>query len=824
MTSFIRDLRQGMRQLVSRPAFSAAAIVSLALGIGLNTTLFSVVNGVLLRDGPIARPDRLVEIYTGLTNDFPQLTTSYPDYLDIRQGASALQGIAASAHVRGILATGERPALVTGEVISSDYFDALGVRLAAGRAFREDENAIPGAAPVVVLSHGLWQRRFGARSDIIGQPIDLSGLKYTIVGVAPAGFSGTMPGIPVAFWAPLMMVDHFAFAGVQASSDEDPGRTRLERRGTRWLFLKGRLAEGRTIEEARAQTETIFARLRTAYSVTNEKATVSVLPASNIRFHPMLDGYVKAASAALLTAVSLVLLIACANVANMLLARGAARRRELAVRTALGASRGRIVRQLLSEGVVLAAAGGALGVLIAWWAGRAIAGVSTDALPIPVSFDFSLDATVLTFALGASIATSLLFGIAPAWSASKLELVPALKASMEGDSRRRVTLSNVLVVGQLSLSLVLLVAGALLARGFLTARGADLGYDPRPVSLLSFNLQMNGYDLERSVAFRDRALKAIRALPGVTAVSTASRLPLAPDINMDGILVEGRHAPGDDATLVDTAAVGADYFSVVGVPIVAGRAFTEDDIRQNRKVAVVNETLARQYWPEGSAVGRRIYSGTFTATPFEIVGVARDHKVRSVGEDPRPYMHVPEAPRPQMAFIVRTVTPAAAALPMLRQALWALEPNILFTDDTTAEQVAGTTVAPTRIGALVLGAFGVLALLLAAVGLYGVVAHSVSRRTREVGIRIALGAERGQVVKMILGQGGRLALVGIGLGAVAAAGVARVLDSLLYGVSGLDPAAYGAAAGMLLLVALGANLVPAIAAARVDPVRALRNE
>ena len=823
MSSFLRDLCHGARQLIRRPGFSAAAIASLALGIGLNTTLFSIVNGVLLRNTPISQPDRLVEIYTGLTNDFPQLTTSYLDYVDIRKEASALKGIAASAYVRGILSS-EPPALVTGEVVSSDYFDVLGIRLPVGRAFREDENAAPGAVPVVVLGHGLWQRRFGGRHDVIGETIELSGFTYTIVGIGPSSFTGTIPGIPTDFWAPLMMVDRFEFAGIQASADEDPGQTRLERRGTRWLFLKGRLADGRRIEDARAQIETIFARLRTAYRVTNDKVTVSVLPASNIRFHPMLDGYVKAASAALLGAVGLVLLIACANVANMLLARGAARRRELAIRTAIGASRARIVRQLLSEGFVLAAAGGAIGTLVAWWAGRALTGFGTDLLPVPVSFDFSLDGTVLTFALGASIATALLFGIAPAWSASKLELVPALKASMEGESRRRVTLSNVLVVGQLSLSLVLLVAGALLARGLVTARATDLGYDPRPVSLLSFNLQMNGYDVGRATAFGERALRALRALPGVTAVSTASRLPLSPDINMDSILVQGHHAPGDDGTLVDAAAIGADYFSVVGVPLVAGRAFTEDDIRQKRKVAVVNETLARQYWPDGSAVGRQIYTGTFSSAPFEIVGVARNHKVRSVGEDPRPYLHLPETPDEQITFIARTETPAAAALSMFREALWALEPNILFTDDATAEEVAATTVAPTRIGAMVLGAFGALALLLAAVGLYGVVAYSVSRRTREVGIRIALGAERWQVVRMILGQGGRLALAGVTLGALGAAGVARVLDSLLYGVSGLDPAAYGAATGVLLLVALGANLVPAVAAARVDPVRALRNE
>jgi len=379
-------------------------------------------------------------------------------------------------------------------------------------------------------------------------------------------------------------------------------------------------------------------------------------------------------------------------------------------------------------------------------------------------------------------------------------------------------------VGQLALSLVLLVAGALLARGFMTAQRTDLGYDPAPVSSLSFNLQMNGYSLDRATAFRDQALKTLGALPGVTAVSTASRLPLAAERSVDTILVPGHHGPKDEGTPIDTVRVGADYFNALGVPMVAGRPFSDDDIRNDRKVAIVNQTMARQYWKDGSAVGRLIYNGDFASPPLEVIGVARDHKVRSVGEEPRPYVHFPARPSTRIALVVRTTTPAAAALPMLRDALWKLEKDIVFTEDKTAQQVAATTVTPTRVGAMILGAFGALALLLAGIGLYGVVAYSVSRRSREVGIRMALGAERGQVLRLILLHGGRLALVGIVLGAIASAVVARVLASLLYGVSGFDPIAYGAAAGLLLTVALLANLVPAFAAARVDPVQALRSE
>ena len=824
MNTLMRDLRQGVRQLVHRPAFAAAAIASLALGIGLNVSLFSVVNAVLLRETAIARPDRLVEIYSGLSRDYPQLTTSYPDLLDIRTGAPALTGVVGNAYVRGIVSPGGRPSLATGEAVTENYFDVLGIRPALGRGFTPQENVTPGAAPVIVVSHGFWRRNLGGRPDVLGDTLKLSGLEYTIVGIAPPDFTGTLPGIPTEFWVPLMMVEQLVFSGVQAATDVDPGTTRLDKRGTRWLFVKGRLADDRTIDEARAQIEAVYARLRAEHPATNENVTASVVPATSVRFHPMLDGYMRAASAGLLVAVGLVLLIACANVANLLLARAASRQREFAIRAAVGASRGRIVQQLLSEGIVLAAVGGGLGLLIAWWAGRALSGVAIDLLPMPVAFDFSIDRTVLWFAVTASAATAVLFGLAPAWSSSRPELVPALKVSAEGNRRRGIGLKDVLVVSQLALSLVLLVAGALLARGLLTARGTDLGYDPRPLSSLGFNLKMNGYDDQRADALRVRALQTLRSLPGVVAVSHASRLPLAPDINMNSIRVPGHHSDKDDATEVDTVAIGADYFRTVGVPIVSGRAFTEDEVVNDRRVAIVNETLARQFWPDGSAVGRLIYRGTFATPPFQIVGIARDHKVRSVGEAPRPYLHLPAGRSTNIGLVVRTTTTPESALPMLRRALWTLEPDIVFTEDLPAEQVAATTIAPTRIGAIVLGAFGALALLLAGVGLYGVVAYSVSRRTREVGIRMALGAERRTVLRLILAQGGRLALAGEALGAIASVGVGQVLESLLYGVSAFDPIAYGAAAGVLLFAAVMANLVPALAASRVDPVRALRSE
>lgn len=825
MSEFLQDLRVGARQLWRRPGFALAAIGSLALGIGVTTTLFTVVNAVLFKSSPLRDPARLVEVYSAQRGEDMQLTSSYPDLQALRTGVPAFSAIAGHAYVRGVLSTATTPQLVMGEVVTANYFDVLGVPVALGRSFSPDEDTTPGGAPVAVVSHGLWQRRLGARADVIGATVKLSGLTYTIIGVAPERFPGTMPGISSDFWVPVTMVERLQFTGMQWSGDDtDPGTTRLDRRSTRWLFVKGRLTDGQTIEQARAQADAVFAQLARDFPITNEKAVVSLVPVANIRFHPMVDGYVRAASAGLLGAVGLVLLIACANVAALLVARASARRREMAVRAAIGASRGRLMRQLLSEGLVLALVGGTVGVVLAAWTGQLIGAFATDMLPITTTFDFSLDRTVLLFASLVSLMTAVVFGLAPAWSASRPELVPALKDSIDGGatSRRRVTLRDALVVGQLALSLVLLVSGALLARGLVAARATDLGFDPSHVAYLVFSPQMNGYDNDRTTALRARVLDAVRAQPGVVAASLSTRLPLGPDINLNSYAVPGHHDAADDGESIDTTYVGADYFTVMGLPLVDGRAFTEDEATNDRKVIIVNETFARTYWPGRSAVGQVVHNGGLDQPALLIVGVSRDHKVRSAGEAPMPYAHLPIGTGRSIELVVRSAGPAAGLVPALKRAVWALEPDAVFTTEGAATDAVEATLAPSRVGAAIIGTVGVLALLLAAVGLYGVIAYSVSLRTREVGIRMALGAERGQVLRMVLGQGLRLALVGVAIGAALAALVATVLRSLLYGVSAFDAVAYGAAAGLLLLVALAANLAPAVAASRVAPSTAIR--
>lgn len=830
MHDFVGDLRYALRGLVRQPGFTIVAAMSLALGIGLNTTIFSVVNAVLLKDLPIEDPDRLVEIYTGLSEDFPHLTTSFPDFVDVRAETDAFEGVAAHAMVRGIVTNDGRSELVAGEVVTANYFDLLGVRPALGRAFHEDEDETEGTHPVMILSHGLWQRRLGGDVNVVGKTLRLSGVDYTVIGVAPVWFTGTIPGLRPEFWVPTAMVESLSFSGIAASTPSPTGDTRRERRGQRWLFVKGRLAPGVTPEEAQAQVSTIFARLSSEYPETNENVTAAVLSGDSVRFHPMLDNILSTAGAVLLAAVGMVLLIACANVANMLLARAASRSREIAVRLSVGASRSRLVRQLMTEAFLLATLGGVLGVGIAYGALRLLSSTIETSLPVPIEFAYELDTSVMTFAFGVSLVTALVFGLVPAFRASRPSLTPALKGETSvGDEAtpRGFSLSKVLVVGQLAVSLVLLVAGALLTRGLIEAERTEVGFDASRVAAFGFNLQMNNYTLEEAKTLQRELLAQLLTLPGVEYVSTASRMPLAPDINMTAVFVPGVHETEDDAPPIDAVTVGEDYFRVTGIPILRGRAFDDDlDQEGSPSVAIVNETMAELYWPDRSPLGERVYDDGPDGPSTEIVGVSRNHKVRSLGEEPRPYIHFPRSQNPSRRtdIIVRTSGLAESVLPTIRREILAMEPEIVFTEEGTAAEVVELTLVPTRLGARLLGAFGALALLLAAVGLYGVIAYAVARRTHEVGLRMALGATAPAVLKMILRQGMVLAILGVGVGAVLAALLARVLQALLYGVSSLDPVSYGVAAIVLLVVALAANLIPAWRASRISPMAALRYE
>jgi predicted permease len=827
MQAILLDLRYAFRTLVQKPGFTVVAVLSLALGIGLNTTIFSVVNAVLLKRIPVKDPERLVEVYSALSEEMPYLTTSYLDYVDLRNGVDVFEGLAAHAFARGILYRDGKSELITGEVVTANYFDVLGIEAQHGRTFLPEEDETEGTHPVVVVSHGFWQRRLGGDPTAVGNTLRISGLEYDVIGVAPESFSGTIPGLMPEFWAPTAMIQKLRFSGIQADMRSPEGVTRREKRGTRWLFVNGRLAPGRTLEEARAQVSTVFARLAQEYPLTNEKVKSSVLPASGVRFHPMVDSFLNQAGTVLLAAVGMVLLIACANVANMLLARATNRRREIALRLAVGASRADLVRQLMCESFVLASLGALAGLAVAAVAGRVLSALEPP-LPVPVTFAIGVDLNVIAYAVALAVTTAVFFGLAPAFRAARPDLVPSLKGDSTASNApaRGSFLSKALVVGQLAVSLVLLVAGALLTRALLAAQKADLGFDPSGVVSLSFDLGMNNLSVEEAEAFKPLLIERLQGMPGVEAVSLATRMPLAPDINMEGVSIPGHHRPDDDPTAIDATYVDANYFRVVGVPIVEGRGFDESDRAGSPPVTIVNEAMARRYWPDGSAVGQRVYTEGFDGPSFEIVGVSRDHAVRSVGEEARPYLHFVWAQTPSVLTTVmaRVRGDAAAAIPLIEREILAMNPEIVFTEKATAQEVVDLTLLPTRAGAGLLGAFAGLALSLAAVGLYGVIAYSVSRRTREVGLRMALGARSTDVVRMVLAGGMRLAILGLAIGAVASAFLARVLESYLYGVSSIDWLAYLAAAGVLLLVAGAANLVPALRASRVSPMAALRYE
>lgn len=829
MDGLLRDLRYTLRSLGRAPLFVAVALLTLGLGIGVNATIFSFVNAILLRPLPVERPDELVHVYSR-TEEEPFATTSYADYVDLRDGVDAFSDLVGHASAIATLQHDGRSEVLVGEIVTGNAFQALGVDASRGRMLVPEDDAGPGAPRVVVISPGLWQRRFGRDPQALGATVRFNGQPYVVVGIAPESFPGLLPGVVADFWVPAVRVDEVDAAGQIHAVHGDPGETLLERRGYRWMWIKGRLASGATPDQAEAQVATVMGRLASEHPITNGEVAGLVKPLGEVRYHPDVDKVLGPAAAVLLGAVGLVLLVVCANLANMLLSRAHDRRREVAIRLALGVSRGRLTRQLLSESLLLAVGGGLLALLLTRLT-TALLLAWHPPLPFSIGLDDGFDLRVVAFTAGVALISAVAFGLLPARQAARTDLVDDLKSgARSGDgSGRAFSLRDVLVVAQVAVSLVFLVAAGLLGRGLLAAGEIDPGFAPDRVAALGVNLGMHGYEGEEADAFLRTLRERAAALPGVTQAAVATRVPFDINVHYNSIYPDtvdvGADHPGFS---LDVTWVDPEYFETLGVPVLRGRSIAAADRPDAPWVAVVNAAFARRFWGDaGSAIGRRLRAGASDAEPHEVVGVVADYKVRTLGEEPRPLVHFARAQSPATHgyLLARTEAgDAAARIGDLRRLALELDPSLAFSDTTTLAGFMGVSLYPVRMGTTLLGAFGLLALALATLGLYGVIAYAVNRRRREMGIRFALGAKRREVVGLVLGSGMKLVAVGVLVGLGLAAGAAQLLSSLLYGTHPLDPVAFVGAVAVLSAVALAANWLPAARAGRVDPVTVLREE
>ena len=823
MDSLLQDLRYAARGLRRSPGFTVVALLTLALGIGVNSAIFGLVSAILLKPLPVERPAELVDIYgheaTSPTHD----THSYPNYVDYRQQTTTLSGLIGYTNFFAHASIDGSSDIVIGELVSDNYFSMLGVRAAVGRVFGTQENAAPGAAPVAVLSHRLWQTRFAGDPNAVGRTFRMNGVVYSIVGVAPRDFGGMIPAVTAQMWIPMAMVEHVEPVGNQRTSGRSGGATRSEQRGRAWLWLKGRVKAGSDAGAVRAEFDNMQRQLSAAYPETNAQERISVVRTSDVRINPDVDKTLAPAGLVLVGAVGLVLIVACANLANLMLARAEGRQRELAVRLAIGASRARLIRQMLTESVVLAIAGGAVAVPIAASLVGIVARVQAN-LPIDVGLSVGLDWRVMLFTFVAAVATGLVFGFIPALRASRPDLVPALKGGGPATRKGRVELRDAPVVVQMAVSLVIMVAGALLVRSLDVAGRVKLGFDADRMVQLGLAMEMNGYDRERSERFFQVARARLEALPQVEAVALTSRIPMSLNNNGFSVFIDGRQASAADKPFViDGAYVDEHYLGTLKVRLAAGRGIGPADRDEGRRVAVVSRAMAARYWPGENAVGHE-FRLRFGGDAYQVVGVTEDYKVDTPGENPKVYIHLPLGHNETFAnFIVRTRTPATDMVAALVRELRTIDPDLVFLSTGTLRGVADVRLFPVRAGAWLIGALSFLALAVAAVGLYGVIGYSVSRRTREIGIRKALGAEPRKLVGMVLGEGMRLVVVGGVAGAVLAAFAAQALSSVLF-VPAFDVASFAIALGVLATVALAANLVPARRAANVDPIIALRQE
>jgi predicted permease len=811
MGGLLRDVRYAARGLLARPGFTAVAVLTLALGIGANTTVFCWAKSLLLQPLPgVPEQDRLALLITTSALDDPR-STSYPDYVDLRDRNETLAGLVAFDMAPLSWTAADQTERVWGCLVSGNAFEVLGIRAALGRTFLPEEDRTPGAAPVAVVSFGFWKRRLGGDPAVIGSKARFNGHDFTIVGVAPEGFAGPFVGLSFDVWIPMMMQTRVV-----------PG-DRLAQRGHRWLEVLARLRPGVELQQAQAALDNTARQLAREHPETNAGQGARLLPmwrspwgAPEI-FRPVL--------AVLMGVVGLVLLIACANVANLILARSAGRAREIAIRLSVGASRGRLMRQLLTESLLLAGLGGAAGLFLALWS----SGLIEAFLPpthLPVGVAPVVGGREFLFALGLTGLTGVVFGLAPALQATRPDVASALKDEAGGGlagGRHRSRLRSALVVAQVALSLLLLVSAGLFLRSLYNAHAVDPGFDPKGLFLGSVDLLPNGYDEARGLAFYRGLLQRVEALPQVRSASLARRVPLGFDGRSDTtVSIEG-YEPGPHEELnLEYNTVGPRYFETMGIPLEAGRDFTAQDGPEAERVAIVNDAFVRRYWPEVEPLGRRIRAG---GRWLKVVGVIRSIRQHSLGEAPYPFLYWPllQDWRPAAVLHVRASAEPAVLFADLRHEVQRLDANLPLFDLKPMSEHFRIAVFTQRMSGTLLALFGLLALALAAVGIYGVMAYSVSLRTHEIGLRMALGAQAQDVLRLVVGQGLRLTLLGVAIGLAGALGVTRLVRGQLLGVSPTDPATFVAVALLLGAVALLASYLPAQRAARLDPLVALRH-
>jgi predicted permease len=814
MSNLLQDCKYGFRVLRKSPGFTAIAILTLALGIGANTTIFSWINSTLLNPVPgLSRPSEVVSLTLSKPGDNP-FPFTYPDLEGMRNGQQSFTGIAACSFAQMSLKGKNKPERIWGMVVSANYFDVLGVRPIVGRGFLPEEDKKPGGAPVAVISYRLWRTHFAANPDIVGQTIEINEHPYTVVGVTPAAFQGSQTGVRTELWLPIMME-----AQVNALGEL------LHDHHQFWLLGFGRLKPGVTLE--RAQQEMTL-RLKPEVKAYPEEHkghdTVTVYPLWRNPFG--LNQFLSTLLPALMCIAGLVLLLACVNVANLMLVRSVGRRREIAIRMSLGVSRWRLVRQLLVESLMLALAGGAVALIITFWTQGTLMTFMPVTEDLPLSLTIEADRTVLLATVVISLLTGVIFGILPALRSSGIAPAEVLKEETGSASGtlRKARLASCLVVAQISVSLLLLVCAGLFIRSFRSAEQIDPGFNPRHVLIASYDLFTAGYSDSTGAEFDHQLITKLEALPGVQSVALSNRVPLFGG-GSTSVKPEGYVSPANESMETQAAIITPNFFHTMQIPLVKGRDFTLQDTKSSQRVVIVTEAFANRYWPDQEALGKQLNSD-FTHEWFKVVGVARDVKVTGLNEKPMPFVYLPlyQVYRPNLIIDARVAGNPLTFAKTIEKTVHALNPELVVYDVTTLELRAQFASFGQRVAGTFVGAFGLLALALAAVGIYGVTSYTTRQRTHEIGIRMTLGATRQDVLRLVLGYGLRLMLIGIGLGLVLALVLTRFLRSLLLGVTSTDALTFSSVALLLCAVALLACFIPARRATRVDPMAALRYE